>query len=85
MVRNKSNTSVKIMDYKEPKILGSRLPTVNQASYSNSLLRVSDVEYIQKNQNDDIAIRKADLKLRQSCQELELLPFIKEAISFCEQ
>jgi hypothetical protein len=73
------------MDYKEPKILGSRLPTVNQASYSNSLLRVSDVEYIQKNQNDDIAILKADLKLRQSCHELELLPFIKEAISFCEQ
>ena len=73
------------MDYKEPKILGSRLPTVNQASYSNSLLRVSDVEYIQKNQNDDIAILKADLKLRQSCQELELLQFIKEAISFCEQ
>jgi len=72
------------MDYKEPKILGSRLPTVNHSSYSNSLVRVSDVEYIKKNQNDDIAILKADLKLRQSCQELELLPFIKEAILFCE-
>jgi hypothetical protein len=85
MVRNKSNTSLKVADLIETKILGSRLPTVNMPSYSQSLVRVSDKEYISKCQNEDIEILKADLKLRQSCQEPELMPFLKEAILWCEQ
>lgn len=51
MVRNKSNTSLKVADLIETKILGSRLPTVNMPSYSQSLVRVSDKEYISKCQN----------------------------------
>lgn len=34
---------------------------------------------------EDIAILKTDLKLRQSCAEEELEPFLMEAIQYCEQ
>jgi hypothetical protein len=63
MVRNKSNTSVKVAD-DDTKIIGSRLPTVNHSSYLFSGVRVSNQEYISSIYAEDIFLLKEELKFK---------------------
>jgi hypothetical protein len=79
MVRNKSNTSVKVAD-EDTKIIGSRLPTVNHLSYLYTGVRVANQDYISSIYAEDIINLKEELKFKQSCQEVEIQPFITEAI-----
>ena len=63
MVRNKSNTSVKVAD-DDTKIIGSRLPTVNHTSYLYSGVRVSNQDYISGMHSEDILLLKEELKFK---------------------
>lgn len=83
MVRNKYNTSVKLHD-EESKILGNRLPTVNMPSYGLSRIVTCEEEYVAQRVRDDLQILRQDLKLKQSCGEDDLLPYVVEAIDACE-
>lgn len=87
MVRNKFNTSVRVHDPTQDnnKILGSRLPTVSQTPYSLSRIVTCEKEYIAQQYRDDLVILRQDHKLKQSCGEVDLLPYVVEAIQFCEQ
>jgi len=57
---------------------------VDQQEYKHSRVRVSDESYWKAGLQADLRALRDDLKLKQSCQENELLPFVNEAIEYCE-
>jgi len=44
-----------------------------------------DENYLKSRVQEELVALKSDLKLKQSSAELELLPFVLEAIDYCEQ
>jgi hypothetical protein len=84
MVRNKHNTSIKVHDA-ESKILGNRLPTVSMPNYALSRIVTCEQEYVAQLYRDDLQVLRQDLKLKQSCGEDDLFPYVLEAIDVCEQ
>jgi len=83
MVRNKHNTSIKVHDA-ESKILGNRLPTVSMPNYALSRIVTCEQEYVAQLYRDDLQVLRQDLKLKQSCGEEDLFPYVLEAIDVCE-
>lgn len=84
MIRNKSNINIKHFSQQSHLILESRLPTVYDESYSSSRVRVSDEKYIKEVLQTDLKILRNNFSEKKRAKEDELLPFVTEAIDYCE-
>jgi hypothetical protein len=84
MIRNKSNINIKHFSHQSHLILESRLPTVYDESYSSSRVRVSDEKYIKEVLQTDLKILRNNFSEKKRAKEDELLPFVNEAIDYCE-
>lgn len=84
MIRNKSNINVRTAADSTETILESRLPTIYDESYLPSRIRISDLKYIKDNLNKDLQLLRDNFKEKKRAKEDELLPFVTEAIQFCE-
>ena len=84
MIRNKSNINVMTAADNSNVILESRLPTIYDEHYRPSRIRVSDHKHIRDNITKDLNLLQANYKEKKRAKEDELLPFVSEAIQFCE-
>ena len=86
MVRNKSNINVKFKNNSESMtIIESQLASVNTPEYSRSRIRVSDEAYLRQSLRQDLADLNKDLQESKSCQAYEKVPYLEEAIEYCEE
>lgn len=83
MVRNQSNTIVKDLEFSTSDlILNAKSPSVHEMEYWPSRVRVSDQEHVKKAIEDDLETLRKDVKFRESCSEVEVIPFLINAIEF---
>ena len=85
MVRNKSNINVKFKDNTDSMtIIESQLASVNSQEYSRSRIRVSDEIYLRNALKQDLVALNKDLAESKSCAAYEKVPYLEEAIMYCE-
>lgn len=86
MVRNKSNINVKYKDDTDSMtIIESQLASVNSPAYGRSRIRVSDESYLRNALQQDLVALNKDLAESKSCAAYEKVPYLEEAIMYCEE
>ena len=66
-------------------IFESQLPSVNQAEYERSRIRMCDEAYLRKALADDLKALQIDKAEKESSASYEQVPYVEEAIAFYEE
>ena len=66
-------------------IYESQLPSVNQAEYERSRIRICDEAYLRKTLADDLIALQQDKLEKVSSASYEQVPYVEEAIAFYEE